>query len=318
MFYQFSGQTVTLLISPDEIYELHVPFSRVMGVATNGQGIVAIIGWNEANSGSALIFDAIRASLIKELRGVYYDLQWLTADTLILSDGRSLFLYPVQDWSPVALHRYSRIPYGPIDIRVSPDKETIGFLKWKGDDRKFVLIDIATQSSKEYKHSSNSLAFFDGATVLVDHGGRISSIERDSEKKTLYIKNTRAVIASGSSGAEDGGVQRIRSLLDDPTCTIDDVGRPVCLDGRVYFSSFVCTSQGKSVSLLSVSADRQSLRVHLQFEEGIIEGLHVDSIRLAPYLRVRANEHRGETIARGWYTVSGESMRYIGDFNLVK
>lgn len=315
MFYESGKEHIRIIDDRFQTTDIPVGGGRVIGVSVNESKIAAIINWTNKGSGRVLLYDAVRSRNITEIKSEFYDLKWLSSDTLVLSDGNALYLCSGRDWAPIELCRYSRTPYGPLKIKASPDKKSLSFLKWRGDKRKIVLVDIDNGEKRELRSSCFSYSFFGNTKILIDHGGSISSIETATDKKTVFIKTTRNIISAGNS--QDIGIKHIKRLLDDETCSIDQVGEPVAIEDRVYFSSLICAGDDKVVSLLSVDNERRDLKVHLQITEGLIENVYVSADQLLACVKISPNALKKEAIPRGWYQATESGARFIGDFLLM-
>jgi hypothetical protein len=68
--------------------------------------------------------------------------------------------------------KVGRFNWGPPSLSVSPDGGKVAWVRWRGDDQKLCVDDLASGRSTQFRTSGYRYAWFDSETLLYIHGTR--------------------------------------------------------------------------------------------------------------------------------------------------
>ncbi len=290
---------------------------EVVAISVNTGCIVAIALWKDHAEGELLAFDLERKMRLWQNKGRFYDVKWVDQRTLAASDGKSICLLSENGEVLRSICKYSRTAYGPLDMQATTDGSALAFLRWEGDNRKLTFVDLDSLNVRKSKHSCHSYCFRSTAEAVFEHGGSIYLLDTRADKKSLLIKSTKKLLEKNSSATDDA-LRRIKMTLADATCHLDQLAFPMRVAERMYFSSFVCGSNSKIVSLLSVDEHLRDLQVHFHESQGLVRGIHVTERGALMGIRLWPNTLLEETVLPGWYFSRNGGSHFIEDADLVR
>jgi hypothetical protein len=171
---------------------------------------------------------------------------------------------------------YQRVRCSSRILCPSPDGTRIVFCRYRGDDRRFVLFDVANNTAIEYKPSWYSYSWFDNQTLIFEHSSALKLFSLSTQKSTNFIgelfkseTNRQSISKTGIiEFFEPGGIVKHIDYHDIQM-----------QNGRVYFLVFISgiTVQNRDKKYTS------TLDIH--HIDGYIEKHLVETIGLSTYFK---------------------------------
>ena len=156
------------------------------------------------------------------------------------------------------------------------------------------------------------MSFRNENEAICGHGGAIYNLDIKTDSKKVLLASTAKLLAQ-KRHQDSLELDNLRSVLNDPTCSVDHLENPVEVDGRIYFSSFVCAANRKCVSLVSTDAHFDDLHVHLQFNQGLVQSIRIAGKGNYVAMRLWPNPLVKEKLAPGWYFLNDGLSGYLED-----
>lgn len=147
-----------------------------------------------------------------------------------------------------------RFTWGPPSLSVSPDGKRIAFVKWKGDNRRLGVCAVDGGDGTVYSVGCFAYSWRDPETLCFALSSGLRLLDVSTGRTATFLRDAAALgKARGFADASPelaAGLQRNASL--------QEVSRPVCHDGRVYFQVRVESHH----AVASVAANGGDYRQH--------------------------------------------------------
>jgi hypothetical protein len=163
-------------------------------------------------------------------------------------------------------HRFEvgRFSWGPPSISVSPTGARVAFVKWKGDDRKLAVYDLATGAGEVFRTSCLDYAWWKDDVIAYDRGQSIKRFDVTTGKTREWLSSKRIL-----PGAEalDELLPGAREILTTNQFDFPQLGEPRLtrarfFGGRVYAHLALANRTARLTAVVSVTEEGRNLKVH--------------------------------------------------------
>jgi len=139
--------------------------------------------------------------------------------------------------------KVGRFGWGPPSLSVSPDGRFVAWVRWRGDDRKVRVEEIATGISRQFRPSVYRYAWLDEQTLIyiLGDGPRLLNLESGATRR--FGRRLRGQALRGIPGAP-AELQEIARLPEDELFEI--YGEVRVVDGDVWLAATLTRRDGSS------------------------------------------------------------------------
>jgi hypothetical protein len=258
---------------------------------------IAVLGKVDSNASRLCVIDLKNYRTISELKDVINDFQWYGDDTILFSDGKSIYSFHLPDKKLKELTKFSRIRIAPIGMSISPDLSKIAFYKWKGDDKKLCILNIYDSTLIQFKPSMYSYWWFGNDQILYNLGDGLKRMDIRNGKSVAFIKNPQDLLKKSKANDELG--KDLMNIAMSEDLIVNEISNPKIHNGRLYCEIFLSNKTEKRIGVISLKFDFSDLTFHFYKTIGLINDYYVLNNPNVIGVHLKPNTLIGETIESG-------------------
>lgn len=275
--------------------------------------IAILRGRNACPRYSVLIIDLnSQERLTPDIASDYLDFQWLNSDSLIYSNGNTLFKYDFATQESFLLYKFNRIRYSPLSMSISPDKTKVAFVRFKANNAKLCIFNLKTNEFIQVKSSIMDYSWDGNKNIIFNYLKGIKILDVNSGGVRTLTTGIKAILKKNNKLKNDK-VDELNKLLNTKNLS-GEIRGTLVTKNRYFFAIEVSmweTAQEliRKTAIISVFRDLSDLKFHFWSSKGILDSYHLFRNENMLGVYMKSNIMTKEIVDEGWHYLVNDEIR---------